>query len=143
MELEAKLMEESIRLANKLDAMNEESEGYGVVLDRYQTVKRMLDDETKRINANQQMELEAKKLEVEKDKIELDSMQKRLNADIEEEKLKQQKKAHGWDIAKKVIGGIVTVGANAATVYLMIRFNNSGETLTSFENKFIFPDRLK
>ena len=143
MELEEKLMSEAIKLANKLDAMDEKSDNYGIVLDRYETIKKMLDDETKRINSNQQMELEVRKLEVERDRIELDTMQKRLNADIEEEKLKEQKRSHGWDIAKKVIGCAATVVANAATVYLMIRFNNSGETLTSFENKFIFPEKFK
>lgn len=143
MELEEKLMSEAIELANKLNSMDKKSEDYGVVLNRYKIIKQMLDDETKRINANQQMELEVKKLEVEKDRIELDAMQKRQQADLEEERLSQQRKSNWWQAGLKILGGVVTVGANLATVYCMIRFNNSGETLTSFENKFIFPDRIK
>jgi len=143
MELEQKLMEEALEVANKLSVMDKSGEGYAEMLDRYQTIMKMLDVETKRLNSQEQLKLEAKKLEADKDKTEVDAMQKRLNADLEEEKLKAQKRAHIWDVAKKIIGGVVTVGANAATVYLMIRCNNSGETLTSFENKFIFPDRLK
>lgn len=143
MELEEKLKSEAIELANKIAVMNKSSDEYDKTLDRYQTVVRMLDQETKRLNSTQQMELEAKKLEVERDKIELESMQKRLDADIEEEKLKQQKKSNWWQVGLKILGGVVAVGANLATMYCMIRFNNSGETLTSFENKFIFPEKFK
>lgn len=144
MEIEAKLINEAITLSNKLDVMTDKtSEAYKVTLERYQTIMRLLSEESKRLNDSQQMELEAAKLEIEKDRIELDNQRARLNADIEGEKLKQQKKSNWWQVGLKVLGGIVTVGANLATVYCMIRFNNSGETLTSFENKFIFPDRIK
>lgn len=142
-ELEEKLTSEALELANKLEIMDKKSNDYETVLNRYQTVMRMLGEETKRINANQELELQAKKLEVERDKIELESMQKRLDADIEEEKLKQQRKSNWWQAGLKVLGGIVAVGANLATMYCMIRFNNSGETLTSMESKFIFPEKFK
>ena len=144
MELEEKLKAEAITLANNLDAMSDKkSEAYAITIERYQDVMRMLSEETKRLNSTQEMELQAKKLEVERDKIELESMQKRLEADIEEEKLRQQKKSNWWQAGLKILGGVVAVGANLASVYCMIRFNNSGETLTSFENKFIFPERIK
>lgn len=144
MELETKLQEEAITLANNLSSMSDKkSEAYATTLERYQTVMRMLGEETKRLNSTQEVELAARKLEVEKDKIEFESMQKRLEADIEEEKLRQQKKSNWWQAGLKILGGVVAVGANLASVYCMIRFNNSGETLTSFENKFIFPERIK
>lgn len=143
MELEEKLEGEALELANKLADMKPGTEEYTKVLNHYQTVMRMLEDETRRINSNQEIELQVKKLDVERDKIELESMQKRLEADIEEEKLKQSKKSNWWQVGLKVLGGVVAVGANLATMYCMIRFNNSGETLTSFENKFIFPEKFK
>lgn len=143
MELESKLIDEAIALANKLEIMEKKSDDYKTTLDRYQTVVKLLSEETKRINSTQQMELEAKKLAIEQDRIELEGQRARLNASIEEEKLVQQKKSNWWQAGLKVLGGVVTVFANLATVYVMIRMNNSGETLTSFENKFIFPDRLK
>lgn len=141
MELEEKLEREAIELANKLDIMDKKSEEYAMVLERYQTVTRMLSEETKRINSNQQLKLEERKLDIEQDRIELDGQRARLNADIEEEKLIQQKKSNWWQIAGKVLGAVLTVGSNLAMVYTMVRMNNSGETLTSMENKFIFPDR--
>lgn len=144
MELETKLIDEAIALANKLDIMTDKkSEDYKTTLDRYQTIMRLLSEETKRINENQKMELEAKKLAIEQDRIELEGQRARLNADIEEEKLAQQKKSNWWQVGLKILGGVVTVCANLATVYTMVRLNNSGETLTSFENKFILPDRIK
>lgn len=144
MELEEKLKAEAITLANNLDAMSDKkSEAYEITMERYKDVMRMLSEETKRLNSTQEMELQVKKLEVERDKIELESMQKRLEADIEEEKLRQQRKSNWWQAGLKILSGVVAVGANLASVYCMIRFNNSGETLTSFENKFIFPEKIK
>lgn len=144
MELEEKLKEEAITLANKLEDMTDKaSDEYQTTLDRYQAVVRMLGEETKRINSTQALELEARKLELEKDKSDRDAMQKRYDATIEEEKLKQQKRSNWWQVGLKVLGGVVTVGANLASIYCMIRFNNSGETLTSWENKFIFPEKIK
>lgn len=144
MELEEKLKEEAITLANKLEDMTDKaSDEYQKTLDRYQAVVRMLGEETKRINSTQALELEARKLELEKDKSDRDAMQKRYDATIEEEKLKQQKRSNWWQVGLKVLGGVVTVGANLASIYCMIRFNNSGETLTSWENKFIFPEKIK
>ena len=144
MELEEKLKEEAITLADKLEDMTDKaSDEYEKTLDRYQAVVRMLGEETKRINSTQALELEARKLELEKDKSDRDAMQKRYDATIEEEKLKQQKRSNWWQVGLKVLGGVVTVGANLASIYCMIRFNNSGETLTSWENKFIFPEKIK
>jgi len=144
MELEEKLKEEAITLANKLENMTDKaSDEYQKTLDRYQAVVRMLGEETKRINSTQALELEARKLELEKDKSDREAMQKRYDATIEEEKLKQQKRSNWWQVGLKVLGGVVTVGANLASIYCMIRFNNSGETLTSWENKFIFPEKIK
>ena len=142
MELEEKLKEEAIELANKLAAMDKKSDDYGIIMDRYKDVMWMLSEETKRINSNQEMELKAKELDVERDKLEQDAMQKRLDADLREEELNQKKKSNWWQVGLKILGGVVTVGANLISIYTMIRFNNSGETLTSFENKFIFPSRL-
>ncbi len=178
MELEEKLTREALDLANQISAMNKKSDEYEVLMDRYQVIMRMLSEETKRINAQQEMQLQAEKLAFEKDraelesaqkkteaelkerelaqerelqeqklqmeqsKIELEGMQERLKADIEERKIDQQKKSKWWEVGLKILGGVVTVGANLASVYCMIRFNNSGETLTSFENKFIFPAKL-
>lgn len=143
MELEEKLREEAIELANKISSMDPTSDSYEKVMNRYQTVMRMLSEETKRINSNHELELEARKLEFEKDKLEVESEQKRLEAANEEEKLRQQRKSNWWQAGLKILGGVVAVGVNLASVYCMIRFNNSGETLTSFENKFIFPERIK
>lgn len=144
MELEEKLKEEAITLADKLEDMTDKaSDEYEKTLDRYQAVVRMLGEETKRINSTQALELEARKLELEKDKSDRDAMQKRYDATIEEEKLKQQKRSNWWQVGLKILGGVVTVGANLASIYCMIRFNNSGETLTSWENKFIFPEKIK
>ena len=143
MELEEKLKAEALELANKLSNMNPGTEEYTNVLNHYQTVMRMLEDETRRINSNQEIELQAKKLDVERDKIELESQRMSQEADIEEEKLKTQKKSNWWQVGLKVLGGVVAVGANLATMYCMIRFNNSGETLTSMESKFIFPEKFR
>ena len=144
MELEAKLKSEAITLANNLSSMTDKrSEAYAITMQRYQDVMRLLSEETKRLNSTQELELQAKKLEVEKDKVELESMQKRLEADLKEEELRQHRKSNWWAAGLKVLGGIVAVGANLASVYCMIRFNNSGETLTSFENKFVFPEKFK
>ena len=143
MELEEKLKAEAIELANKLSDMKPGTEEYTKVLNHYQTVMRMLEDETKRINSNQEIELQAKKLDVERDKIELESQRMSQEADLEEEKLKAQKKSNWWQVGLKVLGGVVAVGANLATMYCMIRFNNSGETLTSMESKFIFPEKFR
>lgn len=142
MELEEKLKKEALELVNKLSAMDKKSEDYGLIMERYKDVMRLLSEETKRINSNQEMELKAKELDIEQNKIEQEAMQKRLEADLREEELDQKKKSNWWQVGLKVLGGIVTVGANLASVYCMIRFNNSGETLTSFENKFIFPAKL-
>ena len=103
----------------------------------------MLSQESARLNSNQKVELEAKRLEFEKDKLELETLQKKLEAQLEEEKLKQQKRSHGWDITKKIIGGIIAVLVNLITMFFMIRFNTSGETLTSMESKFIFPEKFR
>lgn len=143
MELEEKLKAEALELANKLSDMNPGTEEYTKVLNHYQTVMRMLEDETRRINSNQEIELQAKKLDVERDKIELESQRMIQEADLEEEKLKTQKKSNWWQVGLKVLGGVVAVGANLATMYCMIRFNNSGETLTSMESKFIFPEKFR
>lgn len=143
MELEEKLKAEALALANKLSDMKPGTEAYSNVLNHYQTVMRMLEDETRRINSNQEIELQAKKLDVERDKIELESQRMSQEADLEEEKLKTQKKSNWWQVGLKVLGGVVAVGANLATMYCMIRFNNSGETLTSMESKFIFPEKFR
>ena len=144
MELEEKLKAEAIVLANRLDSMSDKkSEDYKTTLLRYQAVMEMLSKETARINANQSLELQARKMEIDQEKIEVEAQQKRLEAQLEEERLKQQKRSNWWQIGLKILGGVVTVGVNLATIYTMIRFNNSGETLTSFENKFIFPDKFR
>lgn len=142
MELENKLEAEAIELANKLEVMDKKSEDYGTVLSRYQTIMRMLSEETKRVNSNQELQLEARKLDIESDKIELEGQNNRLNADLKEEELAQQKKSNVWGIIGKVAGAALTVGSNLLMIYTMVKMNNSGETLTSFEQKFIYPDRL-
>ena len=144
MELEEKLKAEALVLANRLDAMSDKtSEAYRVMLGHYQDIMRMLDQESSRLNDAQKLELEARKAELERDKVEFESMQKRLEADNETERLKQQRRANWWGMAQTILKGALAAGGNIAMVLLMLRANNSGETLTSFENKFIFPERFK
>lgn len=140
MELEEKLKAEALELANKLDIMDRKSNDYATVLDRYQTVMRMLDDETKRLNSTQQLELEKRKQEMEFERYELELEQKLKEMD---EELKKQRRSNIWQVALKIAGGVVAVAVNLVTMYFMIRFNNSGETLTSMESKFIFPEKIK
>ena len=144
MELEEKLRQQAIDLTNKLESMaDKNSESYKTIVQIQEKTMEMLSQESARLNSNQKAELEAKRLEFEKDKLELETLQKKLEAQLEEEKLKQQKRSHGWDIAKKIIGGIIAVLVNLITMFFMIRFNNSGETLTSMESKFIFPEKFR
>lgn len=144
MELEEKLRQQAIDLTNKLESMaDKNSESYKTIVQIQEKTMDMLSKESARLNSNQKAELEAKKLEFEKDKLELEALQKKLEAQLEEEKLKQQKKSNWWAITLKIIGGIIAVLVNLVTMFFMIRFNNSGEGLTSMESKFIFPEKFK
>jgi len=135
---------EANTLENRLDVMTDKaSENYAYVMDRYKEVMRMRTEETNRLLAIEKLKQEEAKLEIEREKIDQDGEIRRLTALNEEEKTKQQKKSNRWQFAGKILEGVVALGVNLVTVYTMVRINNSGETLTSQEQKFIFPKRLK
>jgi len=139
MELEEKLKAEAFELANKLEIMDKKSDDYGTILKRQETIMKMLNEETKRINSTQELTLEAKKLDLEQDKIELERQQNRSNIEIKELEMIQQKKNNAWQTALKILGPFFAGAANIGMIYLMIRANNSGETLNSFELKALRP----
>lgn len=142
MELEEKLKAEALELANKLSDTKPGTEEYTKVLNHYQTVMRMLDDETRRINSNQEIELQAKKLDVERDKIELESQRMSQEADLEEEKLKAQKNSNWWQLGIKIAGVVAGGAVTLGQVFWIIKFNNSGECIPSWIQKAIQYPKL-
>jgi len=142
MELEAKLKEEALALANKLSDTKPGTEEYTKLLNHYQTVMRMLEDETRRINSNQEIELQAKKLDVERDKIELEAQRMSQEADFEEEKLKMQRNSNWWQLAIKVAGVVAAGAVTLGQVFWMVKFNNSGECIPSWMQKAIQYPKL-
>lgn len=140
----SKMIKEAIVLENRLDTMTEKtSENYGIVLREHQDLMKTIKEEQERINSTLKMEQESERLEIERYKIEVEGERQRLNADIEEEKLRQQRSYWIKDIGKEIVKGIIVILGNGLLAYGMIRFNNSGETLTGFENKIINPLRFK
>ena len=142
MELEAKLKEEALALANKLSDTKPGTEECTKLLNHYQTVMRMLEDETRRINSNQEIELQAKKLDVERDKIELEAQRMSQEADFEEEKLKMQRNSNWWQLAIKVAGVVAAGAVTLGQVFWMVKFNNSGECIPSWMQKAIQYPKL-
>ena len=139
-----KMMREANELENRLNAMTDKtSESYGIIFREYQDLMKTIKDETERLNSIEKVKQDSERLEIERDKNELNAQQARLSADLEEEKLRQDQKSFVRDVGKELVKGLVWLGVNGLLVYGMIRFNNSGETLTPFENKVINPFRLK
>ena len=132
MEIEAKLKEEALVLANKLSDTKPGTEEYTKLLNHYQTVVHMLEDETRRINSNQEIELQAKKLDVERDKIELESQRMIQEADLEEKKLKQSKNSNRWQLGIKIAGIVAAGVVTVAQVGIMVAFNEKGVALPSW-----------
>lgn len=118
--------------------------------DKYYSLMGVLKDledqhcrETERQKKEAEVAQEAKRLAQEDEKIALEAEKLQQNAEIEGKKLKAGRWATAKQIGLKIVGGIVTVGANALLMYGMIRMNNSGETLTSFEQKLLTTDKIK
>lgn len=145
MEILKKYEEQIIALQNKLDLMSNKttSDEYAAVMARLMDLQDLYTRETERQKKEAEVAQEAKRLAQEDEKIALEAEKLQQNAEIEEKKLKAGRWATAKQIGLKIVGGIVTVGANALLMYGMIRMNNSGETLTSFEQKLLTTDKIK
>ena len=131
-----KTQEEAEEVLNKLEICKKGSEEYYSNLETLRKLMDILDEEQKRINSIQELERKEDELAFNQRKAEADR-------ELEMEKLKEQKKAHWWELGLKILGGIIVAGGNVAMMLTAIKINNSGETLTSFENKFIYPERFR
>lgn len=130
-----KTQKEAETVLDQMDVCTDKtSEKYGVLLQTYQDLMKTLDEEQKRVNSV---------CEIERKDDELIFLEKKAEAEceIEEKKLKVEKRSHVWNIVKTVVAGGVMLAVNVGTIIFSVRMNNSGEALTSFQNKFIFPNR--
>lgn len=144
-EMLKKYEEQIIDLQNRLATMSNKtsSEEYAAVMARLKDLQDLYDKETARETSVAKAEQEARRLLQEDEKLELEAERLRQNAELEEKKLKAGRWSTAKQIGLKVIGGLVTVAANAALAYSMVRMNNSGESLTSFEQKLLTTDKIK
>lgn len=145
MDILKKYEEEIAELQNRLTVMRNKAstEEYAAVMARLMDLQDLYSRETERQKKLAEIEQKAKEL-LQKDE-ELDLQQRRLEqeADIEDKKLKAGRWQTAKRIGEKVIGGVVTAAVNLGLIYVTVRLNNAGETLTSFEQKFISPERSK
>lgn len=105
------------------------SDKYGILLQTYRDLMKIQDEEQERINSVRELDYNERKTQ--------------LEIEIEEKKLKEQRRSDWRDIAKKAtFAGLIFLG-NVGVIFASIWANNSGETLNSFQNKFINPGKFK
>jgi pectin methylesterase-like acyl-CoA thioesterase len=121
-------------LLNRLTAMNPGSEGYDKIFSEYESLMKIINNEQKRLNG-------AAVVDNMESRIQADIERAELEAEVERQKLKVERGKFVKEVVVKIVGGIVMFIVNVGTIYTVIRFNNTGETLTSTEMKFISPYR--
>lgn len=131
-----KLEEEAQNVISQMLLCQKNSEKYNQLLDTFKELIKLKCDEQHRINSVKDLELKEKELDFKRSRSEIE-------LDIEERKLDDQKHARVFEIIVKVVTCVLMVAGNLATILMVVRMNNSGETLTTFESRFIQPEKFR
>lgn len=139
MEIEERLKKEVETLTETLSEKRVGTEEYANVLNQLKEAKKLLNEETERVNSTQRIELEKRKLEIENNKNEFDFERRQEDREIEE---KRSRRANRWQI---VNAGINVGGYILGAVVIMIlgaALDNSGICLPNRVQKLIQMKRL-
>lgn len=139
-----RLNEEAAALDDRLSAMTEKaSEDYQYVMARRADINRMIREETERLIAERKLQLEEQKAEQETRRMATQNHVEQEKLKVEKRRARAQWIGFASAIAVELLSIVGARWVNNGTIMTSLRANNSGETLTADQKKFIFAKRPK